>query len=226
MLVIDNDDDGNNDNDNTPEVLIRYFTPYGDIEARSRHKDIFKTFYSLFYQWFNNSIYEKITAEQFIDKFSSIDEDMIKNGFFDNVMIDAIQRLPEQQQSAFALVIFVMYDLLNKIDKLNSTKIIKLNISRAPSEYWINFRKCQMEYPELMVRIVPLINDINTHIIMLIQFISAYDELSQHPIWNDLYTFMMINLINCIDKIIFRPNARNIGAFINITDDINNIIQH
>ena len=59
---------------------------------------------------------------------------------------------------------------------------------------------------------------------MLIQFMSAYNELSQHPIWRKLYTFIMINLINELDKISFKPSIRSIGAFINITDDINKFI--
>lgn len=215
-LVIDNDFETN-------DVCVKFFTPFGDMEAERRHTDVFKTFHSLFRQWFG----EKMSAMNYVTYFGNVDEDMLTmcRHIMDDNMFAALQKLPEEQHNAFCLTLFAFYDFLNKTEQMFSTKVLRIDVSRVPIEYWFNFRKCEMGIELAMQQLIPLINDVKTITIMLNKFIAAYRELAEDPTWRALYTFVMLNMINVLDRVTFRPNMRSIGAFVNITDEVEQMLR-
>ena len=217
-LIIDNFNDDN-------DVVIKYYTPFGDIEAEHRHDDISKTFYSMFRQLIDQ--HRPIAGYEYIERFNDaeVDEGMLGGLQFsvDDGARDVVNHLPPNERNAFVLTLFAFYDFLNKTEQLMQTKIFKIDISRQPTEFWLNFRKCDIEIGLVIQQLLPLIMDIKTLSSMLIDFLNAYNELVTNPNWRMLYTFIMINMLNAINRLTFRPNMKSIGAFINVTDEIENL---
>lgn len=214
-LIIDNDvyDDG--------DVLVKYQTPFGDPFAEQRHEDIFRTFYGVFRQWFERK--HPINGADYIARFGEMETvNELPFPLTDEAHM-TIQRLAPDEQNAFTLTLFAFYDFLNKTEQLTQTKVVKIDVSRLPIEFWFNFRKADLD--EAIPQLAPLIEDVKALSSMLIEFINSYGDLGQHPIWRILYTFIMINMINVIDRLTFRPNMRSIGAFVNITDEIEKLME-
>lgn len=208
------------------EIYIKYSTPFNDLHAEQRHDDIRNTFKGLFHQWFNVKGSKFEYLQQFGNEIPTEELLSLSQANLNESLFETLQHLPTNEHSAYCLTMFGFYDFLNKIETLCQMKIMKVDITRTPMEYWFNYRKCETIEPQrVLVQLLPLLVDLKTITAMLIRFIECYDELSVNPAWHKLYTFVFINILNIYEKVCFRPNLKSIGGFVNVVDTINEMEQ-
>ena len=208
------------------EIYIKYSTPFDDPHAESRHDDIRNTFKGLFHQWFNIKGNGLNYIQEFGNELPTEELLSLSQANINEALIGILQQLPSNEQSAYCLTMFGFYDFLNKVEQLVQLKIMKLDITRAPIEFWFNYRKCENIDPnQVLLQLLPLLVDLKTISTMLIRFIECYDDLAVNPCWRKLYTFVFINMLNIYEKISFRPNLKSIGGFVNVVDSINEMEQ-
>ena len=206
--------DSVNNNEVMNEIVdIGYNTTFGDALAESRHDNIMATFHNLFYQWFQTPT----NKLDYIKDFSETPDDVLCE-VLDEPIIQALQQLPTEEQPAFALTYIAALELINRVLAIPNN-IIKVNATVFVPEFWFNFRKTSIP-EDVIQQFIPELQSIKTLSIMMSKFIGCYKELSIHPSWHMLYTFLAINLLSNYEKLSFKPNIKNIGGFTNITESV------
>ena len=190
-------------------------TVFNDHEANLTATNLHKVFKSLFFSWFTRV--QSFSA--FVESFQELNDDD-KNKFKNktrSLLENLTDELTDDEQIAYGATMTVFKSLITELPELLSSPDYMFDLTRAPCEIWFKIANHENDYEHSVTEATDTALFIISITKILIGLFSSYDELLHKPLFNNMATYIIVNLLNVYEHLSCRPSAIDYENYVNVT---------